>query len=160
MVLAPNASVLGHSGRLIYSSIVEHQSWRSSFSAALRKRFRYYPRSMATTHDQTDPDFLNDLNEGSVGLGLFLLKDISSTGQPMLRVRSVSGITYPQSHGLAGLVAFAFKWIPDSKIASLEGQSGERCSGLCVSQCLKIPCWCIDGTCRRFEITGSVSQPG
>jgi hypothetical protein len=107
---------------------------------------------MAIVHNQTDCDLIDEADIKTVGLGLFLFPDIPPDVGPTLRVRSVSGITFPHCHDLARL-ALAFKWIPESRLSDPEINlaKGESCSGLCVTRCVKIPCWCIDGVCQRID---------
>jgi hypothetical protein len=109
---------------------------------------------MAILHNQTDPDLIREGDEKTSGLGLFLFGDISFERgpEPGFRVRSVEKISFFDCHFLATF-AIAFKWIPyfrldDPAIALAEK---EPCSGLCVTRCVRIPCWCINGVCRRID---------
>jgi hypothetical protein len=110
---------------------------------------------MNITHNQTDPELITGYDAGDLGTGAFVVADLSiQTGLP-LRVQFRRNLTYPQTIDLAQY-AFAFQWAPETRISPEHFESSffdAGCAGLCVSKCIRIGCWCVNGKCEQLPAT-------
>lgn len=76
-------------------------------------------------NNQTDQQWLTNINNKDKGIGVFAIPDVESQEIGAAKIIKVPGITYPDCVS-RGIFTMSFKWIPD-KLASKITE--HECSG-------------------------------
>jgi hypothetical protein len=97
--------------------------------------------------NETNPGWLEGLDPDSLGIGLFLVPDVSSDQFGAAQKLMVPDITYPQCVQ-RGMFTIAFKWVPHS-VGTTSADLETRCGQPCVRTCVERGCICnpITGVC-------------
>ncbi|MEQ8855213.1 hypothetical protein [Gimesia sp.] len=68
---------------------------------------------MFNTNNQTDPEWLTNINPLDKGVGVFAIADVESSEFGAAKIIKVPEITYPDCVK-RGIFTLGFKWIPDT----------------------------------------------
>jgi hypothetical protein len=100
-------------------------------------------------NDQTKEDFLDFVNQDSLGTGIFLIADVESDIYGAANKVFVQDITYSECIK-RGQFAMAFKWVPNSEASVYQLRDTSCTPHSCVKSCVEKGCMCNEprGICQ------------